>query len=221
MTRQLYDDERVRRILDAADIDILVACRPENFSYFSGVTRMMEHRFEREHTTFALMTRDAHPTLIVPYFEYETVREETSVTDIVPFRQFTGVSGDEATDRNQGGSHEADLASKISELGFQNSRIGYDEKYTPVSVYELIREHLPDAQLIAATDVFNRLRQVKTQEEINRLTRFKPNCGEGIQSDVGRGEGGGDRAAVGSCCLRSLLARRSPATGIHGLWGRR
>ncbi len=41
MTRQLYDDERVRRILDAADIDILVACRPENFSYISGVTRMM------------------------------------------------------------------------------------------------------------------------------------------------------------------------------------
>lgn len=171
MTRQLYDDDRVRRILNAADIDILVACRPENFSYISGVTRMMEHRFEREHTTFALLTRDAYPALIVPYFEFETVREETSVTDLVPFRQSTGVSVDAATGSILEGSHEAELASKISELGFQNSRIGYDEKYTPVSVYELIRKHLPDAQLIAATDVFNRLRQVKTGEEIHRLTR--------------------------------------------------
>lgn len=39
MAEAVFYARRARAILDAADIDVLLACRPENFSYVSGVTR--------------------------------------------------------------------------------------------------------------------------------------------------------------------------------------
>jgi Xaa-Pro aminopeptidase len=168
MPEPLFDSNRVRSILNAADIDALITCRPENFSYISGVTRTLEHRFVREHTTYALLTQDARASLIVPFFEVPSVQEETWVEDLVPFRQFGGSSG---TDDSRGGPCEVELAGKLSQLGLDRARIGWDERHTPVQVDRALREQLPHARFVEASDVFDRLRQVKTEEEIRRLAK--------------------------------------------------
>jgi len=169
MKECLFDIDRARSILKAEGIDVLIACRPENFSYISGVTRNLEHRFVREHTTYALFTREGHAALIVPFFELETVQEETWVTDIASFRQFANASVDADSDMGRGGSAEAELAKKISQIGLERGRVGYDQKYTPVSVFELLQMALPDSDWVSASHVFDRLRQVKTPEEVGRL----------------------------------------------------
>ena len=171
MTEPLFDSSRARSILNAADIDVLIACRPENFSYISGVTRRLEHRFVREHTTYALLTQDAHASLVVPFFEVQSVQEETWVEDIVPFRQFGDSSVIDATDASRGGPPEVELAGKLSQMGLDRARIGWDERYTPVQVDRALRARLPHAHFVEASDVFDKLRQVKTEEEIRRLTR--------------------------------------------------
>ena len=168
MAEPLFADGRVRSILNAADIDVLIACRPENFSYISGVTRVLEHRFVREHTTYALLTQDAHASLVVPFFEVPSVQEETWVEDIVPFSQFGDSS---AADASRGGPAEVELADKLSQMGLDRARIGWDERYTPVQVDRALRAQLPHARFVEATEVFDELRQVKTEEEIRRLTR--------------------------------------------------
>lgn len=117
MGKVLFDIERVRSILDAEDIDVLLTCRPENFSYISGVTRPLESGLVREVPGYALLTRDGNAAVIIPWFELTTVQEETSVTDIAPYRQFSESSIDAQNDQQRGGSAEAVLAEKISEFG--------------------------------------------------------------------------------------------------------
>ena len=170
MESALFDAERARGILDEEEIDILVACRPENFTYISGVARPLEHRYVREHTTFALLGRDGKAALVVPFFELETVQEETWVADVVPFRQFADSPTDGVTAGERGGSPEAVAAGKISQMGHREGRIGFDEKYTPLHVHETLLESLPGAEFVPATRVFERLRAVKTPSEIARIS---------------------------------------------------
>jgi Xaa-Pro aminopeptidase len=170
MKERLFDPERVKAVMTAHDMDVLVACRPENFSYISGITRALEHSFVREHTTYALLFGDAHAALIVPFFEMETVEEETWVEDIAPFRQFADSPIDDNSDKSRGGAPEDELARKVSALGAQRGRIGFDERYTPVVVFEQLKKALPEASFVPATHVFEEIRQVKTPAEIERLT---------------------------------------------------
>lgn len=168
MAGPLFDGSRVRSILNSVDIDVLIACRPENFSYISGVTRVLEHRFVREHTTYAILTQDVHAALVVPFFELDSVLEETWVSHVVPFRQF---GEDPVTSNSRGGLPEIELASELSRLGLERARIGWDERYTPVQVDRALRAQLPNACFVEASDVFNQVRQVKTKGEIERLVQ--------------------------------------------------
>lgn len=68
MGKVLFDIERVRSILDAEDIDVLLTCRPENFSYISGVTRPLESGLVREVPGYALLTRDGNAAVIIPWY---------------------------------------------------------------------------------------------------------------------------------------------------------
>ncbi len=86
----------------------------------------------------------------------------------MPFRQFGAGT---ATDASRGGLAEAELAAKLSQLGLERGRIGWDESYTPVQVDRLVRSQLPHGQFVEASDVFGQLRQVKTPEEVNRLAQ--------------------------------------------------
>lgn len=170
MASILLDIERARAILDAEDVDVLIACRPENFTYISGVARPLEHCYVREHTTYALLSREGQTALIVPFFEQETVCQESWVADVVPFRQYPEATIDQQSYSHRGGSAEAVAAAKISEMAHPTGRIGFDEKYTPVRAYELLQEQLPRAHFVPVSCVFERLRQVKTATEIARLT---------------------------------------------------
>jgi len=114
MPDPLFDRRRVQSLLGDVDLDVLIASRPENFSYLSAVCRPLEHRFVHEHTTYALVTRDGDVSVVVPFFELESVQEETCATDIATFRQFADSSIDQRSDDARGRSAESELASKIT-----------------------------------------------------------------------------------------------------------
>ena len=170
MGEMLFDSNRARKILKEANIDIVIVDRPENFSYISGITRPLENRIVREYINYALLTSDSQVSLIIGWFELESAEEETWVTDIFPFRPFADESVGTDTDQQRGSSAETTVARRISELGLDSSRIGFDEKFTPISVHETIRALLPKAHFVPATHILEQLRQVKTEVEIDRLT---------------------------------------------------
>lgn len=170
MGEMLFDSNRARKILKEANIDIVIVDRPENFSYISGITRPLENRIVREYINYALLTSDSQVSLIIGWFELESAEEETWVTDIFPFRPFADESVGTDADQQRGSSAETTVARRISELGLDSSRIGFDEKFTPISVHETIRALLPKAHFVPATHILEQLRQVKTEVEIERLT---------------------------------------------------
>ena len=43
------DLERAQAILDADDVDVLIACRPENLTYISGVARPLQRPYGLAH----------------------------------------------------------------------------------------------------------------------------------------------------------------------------
>lgn len=171
MSDPLFDRQRVQSILADEDIDVLIACRPENFRYISAVCRPLEHSFVHEHTTYAMVSRDGEVAVVVPFFELESVQEEVCTGDMLLFRQFAGTAVDEQSDVARGESVESEVAKKVSQLGSHKGRIGFDENFTSVCAFERLREQLPHACLVPASHVFDRIRQVKTAVEIERLRK--------------------------------------------------
>jgi len=211
----LLDPERARAILEEENIDVLIASRPENFSYISGICRLLEHRHVREHTTFALLNREGHVVLVIPWFELDTAKEETAVTDIAPFRQFANVLTAERAALHRGDFPEAVAAERIARMGYQSGRIGFDELYTPVSVYEHLRQQLPGAEFVPATRVFERLRQVKTREEIARLSQAANIVEQGFRALGARLSEGVTEQQLADAALEVFHREGAPLSFLH------
>lgn len=215
MGNTLLDTKRARVILEEENIDVLIASRPENFSYISGICRLLEHRHVREHTTFSLLNREGHIVLVLPWFELETAEEETEVTEIAPFRQFANVLTAERAALDRGDFPEAVAAKKIAGMGYQDGRIGFDELYTPVSVYERLRDQLPAAELVPATRVFERLRQVKTPEEIARLSQAARIVEQGFRALGARLSAGVTEQQLADAALEVFHREGAPVSFLH------
>ena len=77
------------------------------------------------------------------------------------------------------GSWAATVASRLKELGLETSRIGMDglpgpldnEGWLPHGIYQQVRELLPRAELVALDDMLERIRAIKSREEIAVLEK--------------------------------------------------
>ena len=148
---------RLRRAMEDAGLDALVAISPENFAYTSGFVVPSQPLMRWRHAICVVTQTEA--AIVCVDMEETTVRDAAQDTEIRVWGEFTD-------------DPMATLAALLGDLGAAGARIGIEYAYLPAGDYERLKGLLPEAALIAADDLFDRLRRIKTADEVALLRRL-------------------------------------------------
>jgi len=136
-------------------LDALIAISPENFAYTTGFVVPSQPLMRWRHA-IAMATADGAVRAVVIDMEASTVRAHVGVEEVRVYREFV----DDPMEA---------LRQSIADLGLERARLGVELEYLPAKDFLSLREKLPGATLVAADQVFHKLRQVKTRAEIDLL----------------------------------------------------
>lgn len=150
--------EREKEAIVSTGLDVLVSISPENVAYTSGVLVPSQPVVRRRHA-MCVVSPGADPVMIVVDIEEGFVKSRTSIEDVRTYNEFTQDPMDL-------------LADSINELGASAGRIGIELKYLPARDFEVLRKRLPKAEFVGCEEVFQRLRMIKTADEVNLLRRL-------------------------------------------------
>ena len=154
---QFTDAARVGRLINESGLDAVIATAPENVTHLSGYYNM-DQRLLPEHLHACVWTADGEPLLLIPARE----------------RHLDAFVADIRTHRIYGGSQEGGLdllADGLREKGVGSGRIGIDLQALAGSHLRGLEARLPKATFVDCTDLFGRMRLVKTPAEIDLLRR--------------------------------------------------
>ena len=150
--------ERHKTAMDEHGFDAMIASSPENYAYTTGFV-VPSHPLMRWRHAMAVVTRDGRTALLTVDMEESTVRAKAPDSGIRVWGEFTD-------------DPMAVLADLLGDLDLAGGRIGVELDFWPAGPLERLRERLPRARFEAAERVFNRMRMIKTPEEIDLLRRL-------------------------------------------------
>jgi Xaa-Pro aminopeptidase len=161
-----FDQARLDNLLDEAGIDVLVATSKHNTQYLLGGYKFI---------FFSAMDAIGHSRYL-PIVVYEKGAPDRAA--------YIG-------NRMEGGEHQnhpfwtptlhlsnwgtldsvAHAVSHLREIGAGVDRIGIEPAFLPADAYLAIREAFPEAKLVDATGMMERMRAVKTPAELAKLRK--------------------------------------------------
>ncbi len=180
-----FDTERFDRLMEDAGIDVVLATSKHNTQYLLGGYRFI---------FFSAMDAIGHSRYL-PVVAYEKGRPDHAAY---------------IANRMEGGEHAnhpfwtptlhpatwtsweaAELAVEhVRTIGKENARIGIEPGFLPVDAYKIITAGLPNASFVDATGMMERLRAVKTPEELEKLRHASEMITDAMQATIGwAGEG--------------------------------
>ncbi|MDB5867602.1 MAG: hypothetical protein JWO70_5408 [Betaproteobacteria bacterium] len=143
--------------MQAAGLDAAVVASPENFFYVSG-WKIQSSVLIRDRLSLGIVTADGEITLVVCKNEEGQTRRYASVEDIRTYAEFID-------------SPMKGVAQVLEEKGLAKARIGVERKYVTADYYDDLQKRIPAASLASCDKVFDNTRMVKTQPEIEALTK--------------------------------------------------
>lgn len=201
----LLNRERALAVMDELGLDALVATTAENVYYLSDY--FTEHLFHFGPGGFAgaILPRDEQLPATLVMQEWELPQMTERPTWMPRTRVLTGFDVYAPDESSLGATETALLAlvregretgspnrqrllgKSLEELGLAGARLGFDEAST---MNELAANELADATLVDAVNVFRRIRNVKTPDELVLLrhaARINQTALEGVANlvDVG------------------------------------
>lgn len=149
---------RQREAMTKAGLDALVAISPENFAYTAGFV-VPSHPLMRWRHAMAIVTRDGHEAMVIVDMEESTARSRAPDVEIRVWGEFT----DQPMES---------LANLLKDLNLSEGSIGLELDYLPASDFEHLKALLPKVRFSPAEKLYNRLRLLKTPEEIHLIRRL-------------------------------------------------
>ncbi|MEW6443119.1 MAG: Xaa-Pro peptidase family protein [bacterium] len=161
--------ERAKRLMREHDIDLLMLWSRQNCRYFAGYTSI-HWMVPSIQPMVTLLPADREPVVIVPEFFRPTAEAQCWIRDI----------------RGQLDAHQTnaerdlprEVAELVKELGYGKARIGLEKGALgnmwiprPLNDIELLLKSLPDARFVDGDKTIWACRMIKSQLEIDRLTR--------------------------------------------------
>ena len=150
--------QRQQGAMKAAGLDLLISISPENFAYSTGFVVPSQPLMRWRHAICAV-NLDGKSGVIAVDMEETTVREQLPGADIRIWGEFTD-------------KPMTSLSLLISDLGAKNGKIGVEMNFLPAGDFEHLTRLLPGAMFVAADQIFDRLRQIKSPEETDLLRRL-------------------------------------------------
>jgi len=191
---------RLEQHMRGAELDALVATSAENVYYLTGIGSITLEMFPHVGHSSALLTAEdlgkVHavwfrgdidqllntPGYVSSYFPYGTFYREAPpevalTNEEIQLKEI-------AVDSRGEDSAVAALKAAIKSAGVLGHRIGVDETGISAEFYGLLSTQLHGTELIPAGNLLRSIRKVKTEEEIDRLTRSAEVAETGILAAV-------------------------------------
>ena len=157
--------EATWRGLGGRDLDAIVLFGPSNINYLTGMDS--ENLFDLQ---ACIVPRDGSPVLVI--FEFERGRFENSawLDEPVTYQGFDDPL--------------AAVVSQIGKLGLARGRLGLEQRQAALSPqhFQRLRAALPNATIEDAFGVVERVRLVKSEEEITSMRRAAASTDAGIRA---------------------------------------
>jgi len=186
-----FDHARLDRLMEEADLDFIIAASKHNVQYLLGGYRFI---------FFSAMDAIGHSRYL-PLVIYEKGKPENAA--------YIG-------NRLEGGEHQnrpfwtptvhtstwgsldaaALAAEHFAKLGRTDARIGIEPAFLPSDAYIAFRKALPDARVFDATPTFERLRALKTPEELAKLRKASDLITESMLATIAASHEGSTKAEI-------------------------
>lgn len=150
-----------RKLLSKEGLDALVAVSPENVAYTVGYMIPSQVIPIRKRHFFSVVTPSDKAYLIVVNIELNEAKARSRLRDIRSYNEFTE-------------DPAVVLADCLREFGLAEGRIGLEIDFLPARTFGKLQNQMPKANFVDAEPLLDRLRIVKTDEEIAILKR----CGQ-------------------------------------------
>ncbi|MGH2615921.1 MAG: M24 family metallopeptidase, partial [Thermomicrobiales bacterium] len=154
----------VRAAMARRGIDAVLATSYPASYYLSGAPI---HCFGRPMAT--LIPREGEAALVTSIIEQGHVAAQSWIEDVRHYWDYN-VTPDYAQPQPPQRSLTQLLAGAIADRGLSRARIGIENAKLPLAHADALRAALPDAELVGASDMLDRLRLVQSEEEL-ALTR--------------------------------------------------
>jgi Xaa-Pro dipeptidase len=139
-------------------LDAMLSCSPENFAYLAGFVVPSQPLMRHRHA-MVLVTAGGEVSVLGVDMEASTIGRRLPGVDTRIWAEFA----DDCM---------AVLARLLQERGLAAGRIGVEMNYLPASDMAALRAALPQAQFVPSQQIVDRLRQIKTPDEIALLRRL-------------------------------------------------
>jgi Xaa-Pro dipeptidase len=168
---QLFSEHRLGVAMAESDLDALVAHSSRNYFYLSGFTSL-DYTIEPESASFAVFPRGgSSPVLTIPRSEQMTLLAEPVRSREILLTGSFHVEGYEPPFTSGAPTPREALVEALRNIGADRGRIGVESELFPTKMDKWLREQLPDAELVDASEILRNLRMVKTPEEVSRIRR--------------------------------------------------
>ena len=137
----------------ASDLDCVIVTSPENFTYTTD-TVVWTQKMGR--LAMAIIPREGTPSILVAEQEKGYVSEQSWIQEV---RSYVA----------HGPSPLNSLKEILAEKGLTTGRIGVEMSSFRVSEYTELTATLPEAELVDCRPIFDKLRIIKTPEELSLL----------------------------------------------------
>ncbi|MCB1486289.1 MAG: aminopeptidase P family protein [Bauldia sp.] len=158
-----FDSARLDALLDAAGIDVLVVSSKHNIQYLLGGYRF----FFFDHFDAIGLSR------YLPLLVYVRGKPDDAAYFGNPMEGYEEALGKFWTPRFEKGWGSVPVteqaAAFITRLGKQRGRIGVERAFLPADAEEALRRALPEAGIVDAVVPLERLRAIKTPQELDLL----------------------------------------------------
>jgi Xaa-Pro dipeptidase len=214
--------------MKSAKFDAVIGTSPENVLYLAGYWAMSQW-VRRGPQAYAVMPLEGQPAIVTSSGLVDLVADQGVSCDVYRYSSFTVDYADgialNPTDQRQrdifatteyGGAVEA-LVSALKDRGLHNSTIGIDEVGITPQCMEQLLEALPNAKFVRCYSLLEKVRSIKTEDEIERLRRAASVTEQSIDAalDVVR-EGMTEIELARVFHMRTTMLDGHPVTGCIG-----
>ncbi len=178
---KLMDLDRCQSLMQKQGIDVLAPSTEEHI-YYTSEFPCYEFTFEPETVAFSLIPANPKidPYLLLPHASRLSLLQfPTWIPRVGFFGNFTITNGPEIPGFRVDSVYEA-FGRALAEMGLTKARVGIEYHRLPAAAYERLKKDLPDVEFVDGTDVLLGVREVKTREEMKRLTK----AGDAIENAI-------------------------------------
>ena len=181
---------RLRDELERQELDAAVAVSPENFGWVAGFVVPSQPIMRWRHA-MAVVGRGGEAAYVCVDMEETTVTGQAGDVRVRPWGEFSD-------------DPMAVLAHELTGFGF--ARIGIELDYLPAADFARLRAAIPDAEFVAIDAALERMRRIKTPDEIALLRRLSRISDQAIGDAFAAVSPGDTEMDLGAALTRGVYA---------------